>query len=365
MSSQCRIDPGCINWEMPETWFCDPCIDLGNPEHVQLLEAAWKTVTSFVYTETGEQWPGSCFRERVRPCIEDYCACPPRRCECYGCGRYNWLPLLDATCLPIIAVESVWVGPNRCEPCPQVWTPGNGDVRLEYVDDAPRLVIQDLSGCCGTWPKQDLCVPTYGCGTWHIDLITGCPPPPHVLHGAMEMAMELVKGCVKHGCRLPGNITRQSFDGMTVEFDTERGATLPLQMLDRVLSREPVLREWFQGPSGRVSWHHVYGPVASCECPNLCGTDGCDGRPGSCPHGPLVEAYLPFVDQCCTICGCHGSCDCEPGDLVGQYVGVCNCHGACTCTPNSMVDAYVNAVCECLGECGCDPADLAEAYVNS
>ncbi len=263
----CRVPSDCIAWPCPPPDTCDPCIDPDNPDHVFAWESAWKSVASFLYWETGEKWPGTCFEETVRPCIRESCGCKGWG-GCYHCGVYNYLPLDSATCLPIVGLKEVWVGPNPCNgQTEQTWIDG-GDVRLEYVG-GPRLVIQNDTACCGDWPKQDLCSPTGGEGTWHVTLFTGADPPRFVLDGAADMANELVRQCITMGCKLPGNVTRKTFDGTTVEIDPDRGATLQLQMLQQLLDKvhdRPV--EQFSKPSN-VVFHRVAGPTRSDECPNV------------------------------------------------------------------------------------------------
>ena len=284
MSTGCKIDPGCVVWPVPDVLLCDPCINLDDPGHAEVWGAAWAAVTSFLYTQTGECWPGSCFHETLRPCL-DRPSCPTT-CSCNWCGIYNWLPL-TGTCLPIVDLVEVWIGADACNPEDRLWVEGCG-VRLEWGSGDPRLVIEDPGGCCGRWPRQDLCRPAGSPGTWHVTVRTGCDPPAHVLAGAVEMASEITKECVLTGCRVKGGATRLSFDGTTVDVDPERGVTLPARMLQKVLD-DADKGQRVEGFGCPTPWqfHNVTGPVKveCCDCGPPCKKSGC----GQCE---------PVVDPC-------------------------------------------------------------------
>lgn len=265
----CEVDAGCIAWPRPDVALCDPCIDLTNPEHRVWFDHAWKITTSFLYDELraiGLTYPGTCFEETLTPCRETP-RCP-QYCTCSTCGIYNWLPL-EGTCLPIIDVCQVWVGPNPCSDVPVVWRNGEG-VRMERFYGQPRLVVESGSGCCGSWPAQDLCRPLYADCTWNVTVRTGAAPPPYVLAAATEITSELVKECVTRGCKMPGNLTSQSFDGSTFQMDPELPASLPRRMLEQALKRKEVLRYGGSGPS---PWrmHNRTGPVRVDSCCGGCG----------------------------------------------------------------------------------------------
>lgn len=274
MSTQlrgCVVDPACVGWEPPRVLLCDPCVDLETPEGRELWDAAWQVVASFLYTYTGERWPGTCFNETLRPCL-DRPRCPTR-CGCHYCGIYNALPLCG-TCLPVIDVVSVWIGADHCNPEPRLLTPGNG-VRLEWLYGEPVLVIEDADGCCGSWPKQDLCRPFMADHTWHVTLRTGVPVPPFVLQGAAELTAQIVKECIQTGCRLPGAVSNLSFDGTTVQLNPDTGVvTFPMRMIQRLLDTndaEPPIEQF--GTHSPWRMHNQTGPVRSDECCGDCGQE--------------------------------------------------------------------------------------------
>lgn len=279
MAGFCDIDPSCVRWPRPDGLLCDPCIDTRRCEHAEYLDEAWQIVTSYLYRKTGCKYPGRCWVERVRPCVEQIC--PPSFCSCGGCGRYRWLPLFDATCLPIVDVRSVFVGPNPCEPEGWLWTPGDDGFRVEHVNGSPRLVIEKLEGCCGTWPTQDLCYPEGSACTWHIDFITGCDPPRDLLHGAAEMANMIVAECVKRGCKVSGSVISQTFDGVSVSFDPDQPATLGLKILQDYLDDDYPAEDFFLAPPCGVTWHRQGPPRPTCE------------EEGDCP--PACSACNPYV----------------------------------------------------------------------
>lgn len=274
---------------------CDPCIDFGNAQHSTWFDWAWQITTSFLYEELaagGRCYPGTCFEETLTPCRENP-RCPAY-CTCSSCGIYNWLPL-EGTCLPIIDLCQVWIGPNPCSAEPIVWRNGDG-ARLELFYGQPRLVIEDGRGCCGSWPAQDICRPLYADCTWNVTVRTGAAPPPYVLAAATEIASELVKDCVQRGCKLPGHLTTASFDGSTHNMDPNLPTSLTRRMLEQALQREPVESYGSSAPS---PWrmHNRTGPVRVESCCGGCGA-------------VCAEAYGSAG------CGCESTCG-EPEPLTG------------------------------------------------
>lgn len=266
-------------WDLPD--FKCACLDLENPDHVALWNEAWKVASSYVFNETGQRFPGKCLTETVRPCVP--VKCPPA-CRCYDCGRYNYLSIDEAFCYPVCEIESVVISPNPCLPDGDVWTEGDG-FRLERVMGCLRLVIEDTSGCCGTFPRQDLCRPMGESCTWSITARTGCNPPPELLRGTAALACDIAQECINLGCGLPRSVSAASFNGVSVNYDDAKGKTIDLQMLKDVIGRyTPQPIEQFLNPCDPVTFHHVDGPRRDeeepCEVPVPEVTD---------PHAPPVE----------------------------------------------------------------------------
>ncbi len=249
-------------WDPPD--FKCPCLDFTEPAHELLWAEAWRVASSYVFNCTGQLWPGKCLTETVRPCIP--VKCPPA-CRCYDCGRYNYLNLSQAFCWPICEVTDVTISPNACLPDGAVWTEGDG-FRIERVMGSQRLVIEDPDGCCGTFPRQDLCKPMGESCTWSITARTGCNPPPEILRGTAAFACDIAQQCIETKCGLPRNATQASFNGVTVNYDEGRGKTIELQMLRDLLDKyEPKPVEQFLNTCDPVTFHHTDGPRLDPDAP--------------------------------------------------------------------------------------------------
>lgn len=263
MSANC---PECIEswaadeclpcWEMPS--FKCPCLDLTNPDHVALWAEAWKVASSFVFNETGQRWPGKCITETVRPCVPQKCR---PSCACYACGNYSYIGIDEAFCWPICEITEVEISPNACNPNGETWTEGDG-FRMERVNGCLRLVIEDDKGCCGQFPRQDLCKPMGECDTWSITARTGCNPPPEILRGTAAFACDIAQECIATKCGLPANVSRASFSGITVDYDQGKGKSIDIQMLNKLIDKYSgeSIKEQFLNTSSPVTFHHVDGP---------------------------------------------------------------------------------------------------------
>lgn len=248
-------------WDMPD--FKCQCLDMTNPDHIKLWQESWNAAKSYVFNATGQRWPGKCLIETVRPCLPQRC---PPACKCYDCGQYSYIDIGDAFCWPICEVLEVDIGPNACLPEGETWTTGDG-YRLERVMGCERLVIEDPNGCCGTFPRQDLCKPLGEPCTWSITARTGCNPPAEVLRGTAALACDIAQECIERKCGLPRNVSQASFSGVTVNYDEGTGKTIDLQMLKDVIAKyqDDQIREQFLNPCRPVTFHHVDGPRKSDE----------------------------------------------------------------------------------------------------
>ena len=267
MSGPC--DVACIEWPEPD-WSCfpcDPCINLNDSQHRKWLSHAWRQAVDYINWSTGNAYPGLCWRETFRPAWDQCCRTQAECPCCTTSGRYQWLPISDITCFPILDIEEVRIGPTGCSPCERVWTPTSGDVRLEWVNDHPRLVMQNECGCCGPWPRQDLCRPQGAACTWEVSFLTGCPTPPNMVDGAAAFAVDWITECIQNRC-LPGDWTQKTFDGTTVQRDPSMPPSLALRILDKRLEGKQTVKEW-ACTGDPVSWHRTSRPVYA-------GTEVCD-----------------------------------------------------------------------------------------
>lgn len=85
------------------------------------------------------------------------------------------------------------------------------------VDNHSRLVRVD-GGC---WPPcQDMTAPPTAPGTWQVAYEQGLPVPPGGQRAVGALAAELLRSCAGVACRLPGNATNVSREGVTLVVDT-------------------------------------------------------------------------------------------------------------------------------------------------
>ena len=278
MSERCRVDPRCVKWEQPPAP-CVPCLNLdtddeGNPldpQATQLWELAWTEAVAYVYRKTCNRWPGRCFTEEVRPCVN--------RCGHFGdcrCGQFSYLNMDGAFCLPFIGIKEIRIGATPCLPDGALWTPGTGEIRVEWMGDCPLLVIQDPDGCCGSWPVQDLCKPNGAPCTWSIVAKTGCEPPPDVLTATGALAAAIATECHTRACSLPAGTTSVVRRGVTIAIDPETtvtGSSIHGKMLEELLEDykcEPVEQFGDLGwLGGDVRFHTVTGPTLDEDCEEL------------------------------------------------------------------------------------------------
>ena len=273
MSDRCEIPAGNICWTPPTDILCDPCLDLDNPDDVEAFNAAWRYASSFVYGRTCRRWPGSCFTERVRPCLPR-CSC--RRYRSCSCGVYQAVNLADAFCLPVIEITEVEIVGGDCCPCQdtEVWTPESGHYRLEWDGNCPILVRQRAPGedCCEWWPQQDLCNPDGGACTWSVTARTGCDPPPDVLAGTGHLALSIVKECQQRGCSPAAGARRVTTRGATYERDDDDlGSGLWWDILESAFKTwacTPTRFERFAAPGNSTAptFHTVFGPTVAVDC---------------------------------------------------------------------------------------------------
>lgn len=274
MSDPCTVKSDCIDWPIPQDGLvCAPCVDLDDPVDGAAFEAAWHVAASIMYNKTGQQWPGECFVERVRPCV-DPCLCPPRDCKC---GVYNYLDLSNVFCLPIQDVLCVNIAPNACYPQGTQW--GVLDkIRLEWHGSIPKLVIQDWDGCCEWWPRQDLCKPDGAPCTWSIDARTGCAPPPEVLAATVNLANEIVLECKQTGCTAPKGATSVTTRGASFTKDKDSGGGFWYDIMRQCIKdQENKVVEQFGACQTGVSFHKVFGPTPGCCPPKPCVKSVCVG----------------------------------------------------------------------------------------
>lgn len=236
MSTACEIDPADICWTPPESFVCDPCIDLANPADKTLFDEAFKLASSFVYRKTGSQWPGKCWIERVRPCFPKRCWCP-RPCDC---RNPTIIDLTGVFCLPLCDIVRVNVGEQPCFPDGATWTRESGEFRVERHNRNWQVVRQadEDCGCCPRWPEQDMCAPDGGACSWSIDARTGCDPPPDVLMGTAAMAIEIIKECQRTGCTIIRGARTVTTRNVTVTRDDDIGTGLWWDVLKEVFEAE-------------------------------------------------------------------------------------------------------------------------------
>ena len=366
MADRCTIPASDICWPAPDpgsSFVCDPCINWDDPQDLAAFDQAWGLASAFVYgkfARLGHVWPGECFVERVRPCVPRCkCRCP-QDCDC---GSYNYLDLSEAGfCLPIVEVLGVNIRGGHCCPCNEtgVLRPCDGNVRLEYVHSQPRLVRQQVDGCCPMWwPTQDLCRPDGAECTWSIDVRTGCNPPPDVLMATANLAVEIIKECQSTGCTLPAGATRVTTRGVTFERDPEQvGSGFWWSMLTDLLdTHDNGVIECFMAPDwcDSVEWHHVFGPsrfsIVDCEVvPNV-----------EC--GPVFGVPVVGSAACCGQMECRCGPDALPSAAIaiGQLMNCCD-EPDCSCDPAGLpaVARAIGGLPDCCDEpdCSCDPAGL-------
>lgn len=265
----CQVPPADVCWPSADTQFiCDECIDFDDADQVALFESAWAAAAGFVYRRTCHRWPGTCFEERVRPCVQR-CWCRTNR-GC-SCGAYNRLNLFGVFCLPVVELLQVQLTGGDCCPCQDTvtWTPTSGHVRLEWEGNSPILVRQrvDDDDCCGWWPKQDLCRPDGGECTWSVTVRSGEDPPPDVLIGTGHLALEIIKECQTRGCTPAQGATSVTTRGVTYERDDDEiGTGMWWDILSSTFDEfgcGPSDFERFVTPGGsphEPSFHSVFGP---------------------------------------------------------------------------------------------------------
>lgn len=270
MVDRCTIQGQDVCWDQPVSPVsCDPCVDLTNTQDLADYQAAWQLAVSYVYRNTGCQWPGACWRERVRPCV-DRCWWDSY-CRSLGCGSYMRLPLAEADfCLPVQELIGINIVGGDCCPCNEtgILTPENNLARLEWVVNQPVVVLQRPSGddgCCPKWwPQQDLCRPDEDECTWSIDVRTGCDPPPEVVEATAALAVAMVAECKNTGCTLAQGATRVTTRGATFDIDRDQlYSGFWWSMLSEIIANEKdhiVETFGFLG-DGRISWHHVDKPT--------------------------------------------------------------------------------------------------------
>lgn len=272
-------------WPQPD--FKCQCLDLTNSDHLTLWNEAWRIASSYVFNCTGQRWPGKCLTETVRPCVPPVC---PKGCECYDCGRYSYLNIDDAFCWPVCEITSIDIAPNYCQPEAVTLTAGNG-FRLERVMGCHRIALEDDSGCCGNFPRQDLCKPLGEDCTWSITALTGCNPPPEILRGTAALACDIAQECIDTKCGLPRNVSTASFSGVTVNFDEGRGKTIDVQILRDLFdkySTDDRIVEQFLNPCQPVTFHHVDGPRHNGDTPE---------QADCTPPSPVLPDLEIEVDQ--------------------------------------------------------------------
>ncbi len=257
------------------------CLDFDNTDHVAFWNQAWATASSWVYDQTGQRWPGKCWQEVVRPCLP--IRCHPK-CDCYSCGRYSWIPIDNAFCMPLVSVESVTIYPNPCNPDTVVKTIGDG-IRVEHVLGQTRLVLEDIEGCCGTFPRQDLCRPLGEDCTWTITAVTGQDPPAHILAGTVALANKMAEEWVANGCKLHYGTTSASFQGTSITIDPD-GKSDALKLLRESLNDlelKPI--ESFLNPYdyAAVTFHHQ----------SIDKLDPCPDAPVCDPPTPTLIIEIP------------------------------------------------------------------------
>lgn len=218
---------------------CDPwvpiwCISTDDYDD-SLVASATALAQEYVWALTGQQF-GVCERTvTFRPVSAD---CGKPSPTLWGGRWYNTTPgsccslPLDG---PVVEVTSVALGATTMDPA-------------KYTLDGNTLVRTD-GGC---WPMVMPCDPA----GMTVEYRQGEPPPSLVLAAVGEMAGEFLKGCTGGICRIPGNATSITRQGVTISLGD------PAALRDAKRTGLPLVDAAIDAhnPGARAARSRVYSP---------------------------------------------------------------------------------------------------------